>query len=169
MAIPSNMPQQSGNGTSNYMRFESGENKFRVLGEGISGWLVWLTVDGQRKPVRVRPTETPPPPEGDEKVKIFLTLPVWNYATNKVQILEVTQTSIRNALQDFENEEDYGDLTGYDIKVVRKGEKLDTEYTVMPLAKKAVDKTIKEAWEDTHLNLDALYDGGNPFEGGPDF
>jgi hypothetical protein len=47
---------------------------------------------------------------------------VWNYIDKQVQILEITQASIRKALEELEANEDWGDLRGYDITVKREGE-----------------------------------------------
>ncbi len=57
----------------------------------------------------------------------------------------------------------WGDPRGYDVTVNRKGSKLDTEYTVQPSPHKELSAEIKAAYEAKSINLDALFDGANPF------
>jgi hypothetical protein len=58
-----------------------------------------------------------------------------------------------------------GDPRSYDLTVNRKGAKLDTEYTVQPAPHKDVTSDIKALFDSKSVNLEALFDGGNPFEG----
>ncbi len=57
---------------SKYMKFADGDNKFRVLGSAIVGWLDW----DNKTPVR---TKTQPEFSIDPKkpVKHFWAFPVW--------------------------------------------------------------------------------------------
>jgi hypothetical protein len=47
----------------------------------------------------------------------------------------------------------------------RKGQKLETEYTVQPSPAKASLGRHQAAFEAKPVNLEALFVGGNPFEG----
>lgn len=146
-----------------YMRLEDGDNKFRILSEAITGYEVW-TVDN--KPLRYRdyPKSMPANIRPDTKVKHFWAFVVWNYKAEQVQILEITQSSIRDQIHEYYKMEEYGEPMGYDIKITRKGEGLDTEYTVQAFPPKAMAGNITAAYEAKKINLDALFDGGNPFE-----
>ncbi|RMD71464.1 MAG: hypothetical protein D6822_02845 [Cyanobacteria bacterium J149] len=169
MGIIPDMPDN--NNTGSYMKLRKGENKFRILGEGIAGFEWWVVdSEGKRRPMRARLTERPkdselPLDENGEKtkLKIFLALPVWNYAENQVQILEITQTSIRKALAALEADSDWGDPTQYDLKIVKEGEGRETTYSVAPTPHKKLDKNILEVYKNTTINLEALFDGDNPF------
>ncbi len=165
MAIPKDLPTSTGTG-GNYMKFAKGENRFRVLGDGIAGWIYWTDEGGKRTPVRSHLANKPPKGvvSGDDKIKLFLTLPVWNYNDKQVQVLEITQSGIRNALQSYEDEPAWGDLTGYDIKVFREGDGLETDYNIAPMPKSPLAAEIKEAQKEVNINLEALFEGGNPFE-----
>ena len=150
-------------GGSGYMKLQEGANKFRVLSEAITGYEVW-TVDN--KPVRFRdyPKTMPANIRADTKVKHFWAFAVWNYAEEAVQILEITQTSIRDQMYDYYKLEEYGEPTKYDLNINRSGEGLETSYTVQAFPPKAVPGQATAAYEAKKLNLDALFDGGNPFE-----
>lgn len=60
--------------------------------------------------------------------------------------------------------EDWGDPRGYDVTVNRKGKSLETEYTVQPSPHKELAPEIRTAFEAKKINLEALFDGANPFD-----
>lgn len=160
-------------GPSNYMRFEQGENKFRILAKPILGYEGWLTVKDDsgkevRRPIRKRMDEKIVGDElGDpEKIKHFWAMPVWNYQEESVQILQITQKTILRTIRALENSEDWGNPLGYDIGIHRVGKDMqDTEYQVVPSPPKSLDKKIKDAFKEKTINLEALFDGEDPFEG----
>jgi flagellar capping protein FliD len=53
------------------------------------------------------------------KVKEFRAFVVWNYTDEKVQIMEITQNSIKNQIYKLANDEDFGDPKTYDLKINR--------------------------------------------------
>lgn len=157
---------------SNYMKFEQGANKFRVLGQAIVGTEYWKTGDdGKRRPVRVRPgvkisvaeLEVNPKTNEPETPKHFWAFPVWNYQASRVQILELTQKSIMNAITAYVENEDWGDPKDYDITVTKNGQGLETEYQVIASPHKKISQEIVEAFLETKVNVEALYDGADPF------
>lgn len=151
---------------SGYMKFLQGENKFRVLSPAITGYEFWNT---DNKPVRSKefPKDTPDiriDDDGKEsKTKHFWAMIVWNYTEERVQILHITQVTILRQLEAYVNEPDLGNPCGYDIKVTRKGEKFDTEYTVIALPPKDVTEDILKLYKAIQINLQALYSGEDPF------
>lgn len=150
-----------------YMKLEDGDNVFRVLSDAITGFEYWTT---DNKPVRsaTMPKETPniklDKNDIPTKIKHFWAFTVWNYKTGSVEILEITQGSIQDAIINLSSDEDWGDPKGYDIKINRKGQGLDTEYAISPKPRKELAEEIKEAKEKKFVNLKALYWGGNPFD-----
>lgn len=150
-----------------YMKFKDGANKFRVLGSPVLGYVYW---NKENKPVRLRkqtaglPLDIRENEDGTfDRIKHFWAIPVWNYSEGAVQIVEVTQATIQAAITDLVQTEDWGDPRGYDITINRKGEKLNTEYTVQPSPHKPLDPKIQAEFEAKTLNLEALFDGGDPF------
>jgi hypothetical protein len=51
----------------------------------------------------------------------------------------------------------------YDITITKKGQKLDTEYSVQPSPHKPVAADVQGLFEATHVDLPALFDGKDPF------
>jgi len=143
------------------MKFEIGANRFRILKSPIIGWEGWK----DKKPIRKRMGESFVPEEVDdiEKTKHFWAMPVWNYKAERVQILEITQKGIQRTLKALVADSEWGSPLEYDITVSREGEGMDTEYRVVPMPPKPLTKTITDAYNDTSINLEALFDGSDPF------
>lgn len=144
-----------------YMKLQEGENKIRILSQPIIGWEDW-TLD--KKPVRYR-MENKPLKSIDPKkpVKHFWSFIVWNYNEEQIQILHLTQATVRNSIEALCNDNDWGQPFHYDLKIVKKGEGTDTEYMVNPLPHKDVSSAIKQAYQDKPCYLEALFDNQDPF------
>ena len=154
------------NKAGNYMRFEDGANRFRILASPIVGWEAWETGnDGSRKPIRRRMSDLFKASEVEEpeNIKHFWAMPVWNYKEERIQILEITQKSIQKSIKALAADEDWGSPFQYDIVVTKTGQKLDTKYNVQPKPAKKLDEGIAQLYMDMHINLEALYSGGDPF------
>ena len=160
---------------SNYMRFGQGENIFRVLSSAIVGMEYWKTTKDDsgkeiRRPVRVKMGVSVDINELDKDKKGELIMPkhfwafvVWNRNAEKVQILEITQSGIRKKITALINSKAWGDPKEYDITITREGEGWDTEYSVMPNPKEKIDAGIVRLAKDLNINLEALFEGQDPF------
>jgi len=146
---------------SNYMKFQDGDNKFRILSKPILGWLDWKDKTPYRFQLSEKPTNSMSP---DQKIKHFWAFVVWNYDEEDVQVLEITQATIQNAIRALSQNSDWGDPFDYDIKVSKKGSKLDTEYVVTPVPHKPVAKFITDAYNNKPCDLESLFDGEDPFD-----
>lgn len=144
------------------MKFEKGANKFRVLDSAILGYEWWVEEGGKRSPERSR-TFQEAVNRGVEPIKHFWAFPVWNYEESKVQILEITQKGIMSSIKTYVESEDWGDPKGYDLTVKREGDGFDTEYQVIASPHKALSKEIQAEFANTSINLEALYEGSDPF------
>src|SRR3990167_3551310 len=83
-------------GESNYLKFQKGENRFRILSSPIIGWEDWEN----KKPLRFTMGAKPDKPIDPAcPIKHFWAMIIWNYTLNKIQILEITQKSIQGAIQ----------------------------------------------------------------------
>ena len=147
---------------SNYLRFKKeGSYTFRVLGSAIVGFEYWTR---ENKPIRSKVAweEVPEDAKLDKNgnfQKHFWAFLVYDYESKKVKILELTQKTIMETIKTYVSNPKWGNPTGYDITVTRKGMGFgDTEYTV-----------IAEPHSDTpmlnvpDIKLDALYEGLDPF------
>jgi len=145
---------------SRYFTFEQGDNVFRILGDVVLGWEDWI----DNKPVRVKYTDPKPEPVNPEKpIKHFWAFPVWDYRDSSIKILEITQSTIQGEIANLYNDKDWGIPTDYDINVKRKGEKLDTKYSVIAKPPKPLDTAIQGEWNNTEIDLQKLFTGDDPF------
>ncbi len=147
-------------GSNFYMKLQDGENKFRILSQPILGWEDWH----EKKPIRFRFDDKPTKPFDPKKpVKHFWSMIVWNHTEEEIQILHLTQASIRASIEALCNDSDWGAPYFYDLKIIRKGEGLETEYMVNPLPHKKLSPHIIERFHERPINLDAMFDNQDPF------
>ena len=146
--------------SSNYMKLQKGENKIRILTAPLIGWEDWK----DKKPVRFAYNEKPVKSfDPGKPVKEFWAFIVWNYVEEKIQILQLTQNSIKKAIGTLVQDADWGLPYFYDIKISRTGDGITTEYTVNPLPHKPVADKVKKEFHEKRCNLNALISGGDPF------
>lgn len=162
--FPSNYtPPVASEASGNYTKIKDDPVKLRILSEAVTGYVYWTN---DNKPVRmmVYPQSTPNIRE-DSKPKHFWAFKVWNYTTQQVEVWEISQASIRDALWAYwEDKEDYGDLRNFPIKVSKTGKGLDTKYSVIAGKARELESEIEQISANTPVNLFALFDGGNPFK-----
>jgi hypothetical protein len=144
-----------------YMKLQDGENKIRILTKPIIGWEDW----NDKKPVRFRMNEKPSAPIDPKKqIKHFWSFVVWNYHEKDIQILHVTQATVKHKIQTLVDDGDWGAPYNYDIKIIKRGEGIDTEYDVNPLPHRELTSEIIEAFYMKPINLNALFDNADPFD-----
>jgi hypothetical protein len=105
---------------------------------------------------------------GTADVKFCAAIPVFNFEAGVVQVLSISQKSILRELDAISQEEDYANLTEWDLTLSKKGSGLTTEYRLRPAPrKKGADATISAAWEEVKaagFDLSRLLTGQNPFK-----
>lgn len=154
----------------NYFKLEKGDNRFRVLSSAIVGWEYW-TCD--KKPIRSRtPFKGVPADAKLEDVKDnngvvirqefrpkhFWAFIVWNYASEKVQVMEITQATIMEPMGTLAKNAKWGSPQGYDIVITATGDGFEREYSVVPEPHSQAPKA-----DISGVFLDALYRGEDPF------
>ena len=152
---------------SGYAKLEEGENRFRILSSAIVGWEYWNeNNEGARKPIRKRLTEDLIIGEIQEPdtVRKFWAFVVWNYKQETIQILELTQKSIKNAILSLIKNPKWGSpVNSYDIVIIRQGTDKNTKYSVTPDPREPTTDKILNEYNKTYINLDALFRGEDPF------
>ncbi len=155
-----------------YMELAEGTNTFRILAPAIVGYEWWEDAgNGDRVPRRVRTAEEVPAEVRNashtrDKAKHFWAFPVFNYATNTIQVLELKQQTILRAIEAFLKNPKWGSPMGYDLTIekVKTGHKdWDVEYTVIPEPPSQLDAGIAELAKSVPVRLEAMYDGEDPF------
>jgi hypothetical protein len=150
-----------------YMKLVEGENRIRIMSRPIFGWEDWK----DNKPVRFTMDKKPVKSFDPKKpVRHFWAFVVFNQQEEQIQILHVTQASIRKSLEALCKDNDWGDPYAYDIKIMKTGEGVDTEYAVNPVPHKPADDYMITCFSERPCYLEALFDNADPFsaEWGPD-
>jgi hypothetical protein len=157
--------------TSNYFKFSDGENTFRVLSSAVVGYEYW---NNDNKPVRSRaPFETIPADirmvKNDREEMVpspithFWAFVVYNYEAKKIQILQLRQKSIMQAMETYIKNPKWGSPKEYDFIVTKKGSGFDTEYTTTVNPKAPLDENIQSQYNNMTIDLQQLFSGGDPF------
>ena len=178
----------SGNSGGGYLALsklpDGGSVRFAMLSdEPLEFYECWGTCDGASKPFRFdfEPTSEDVTSEmgdfepregrggpGTIDVKFAIAVPVYNYESGKVQVLQITQKSILKELDSISQMEDYEDLLSWDFSISKKGSGLTTEYTVRPVPrKKGSQEHIDAAWLEAKsegFDISRLLTGANPFK-----
>ena len=104
-------------------------------------------------------------PEG---VKFAIAAPVYNFDTEGVQIMQLSQKSIIRELDGISQMEDYANLLEHDFVLGKEGNGLNTEYSLRPVPrKKGSEKAIGGAWTEAResgFDIGRLLTGENPFK-----
>ena len=149
---------------NHYLKFQAGDNKFRILSKPIIGFEDWK----DKKPLRFHMKDKPSCPiDPKQPIKHFWAMVVWSYDQEKVLILEITQGGIQKKIKALAADADWGDPMSYDIKVTKSGSGMDTEYEVKPIPHKPVADNIKAAYGVLTIDLNQLFTGGDPFNPQP--
>ncbi len=147
--------QRPTTGDSSYFKLKQSRNKIRIITSAVVGYETW----DNKQPTRTKTSN----PEAIEE-KMFWSCGVIDRVDGKLKIWTFTQKSIMNALMDIIEDEDFGDPKNYDLTIIREGESLETRYTVLPLAPKKLTESEQALVGMTNINLEVLFDGGNPLE-----
>lgn len=161
MFLPENYEAPKG-ASQGYMKLQDGENRIRILSQPIIGWEDWTE---DKKPVRFTYNKKPDKSIDPKKpVKHFWAMIIWNYNEEKIQILQISQATIRKSLEKLCRDSDWGLPYFYDIKITKEGQSVDTEYSVNPIAPKPIDQRIIDEFNLRPVYLDALFEGADPFD-----
>lgn len=151
---------------SNYMRFQKGMNRFRILSPAVIGYEYW---NKDNKPVRSElkwdyvPDDIKTEGGVPTPIKHFWAFIVWNYQEKMIQILQITQATIQDGIKlgvDLRE----GNAMNNDIGVERIGDGFDTEYKVQFADPSPIAPEIEAAFKAKPINLHALFDGSDPFQ-----
>ena len=160
---------------SNYMKFELGDNKFRILGsfkEGTAkqGIQYWETQGEKRMPIRISKGESVPANKlginkfGDPEIpQFFWAFPVYNYKEKKVQILQIIQKTILKVIKSYIDNLKWGNPQEYDLIVTKTKNGDKTEYAVTVDPKEKLDEGIARMYKDIYINMDQWFESQDPF------
>ena len=148
-----------------FMKLQPGNNKIRILSSAIV-WYEYFTTEKKPKRFKMKdkPDGKPQDIHPNSSVRHFWAFAVYNYASEKIEILQIAQRSIQNWIKDYIDEEEYWNPRLYDLKIKKDGENLETKYSVVWLPPKkfhdenvlneAKEIKIEELFEFVKVNVD---------------
>lgn len=158
----------------NYTRLEEGQNILRILSEGIMGVEYWTEETDEEGRLRRKPIRQPLEQATSLTTtdwSYFYAFFVWNYKAQKIQIFSTAKRGIIKGLKSITKNPKWGQPTGYDICITKiqtdPSDIKSVEYTVTPEPKDILDPEIKQTWENSQFNRNALlllFVGKDPFE-----
>lgn len=153
----------------NYFKITEESQSFRILTSPIIWWEYFREEsDWKVKPVRQKEEFNGVPSDSKEwaKPKEFWAFVVRNHNLKRVQIMEITQQSIKKEIIKYAKDSDWWDPKTYDITIYKTGKGKETRYslTASPKSKFAdVDEENAAIEESKKVALDALWTGDDPF------
>ena len=138
------------------------QNRVRIINDKpLVGHVQWTS---DKKPVRWKLGD--PRPEADygegTKPRVFIACVVWNYEERCTQVWEITQKTLQESLDALTRDPDFGHPANYDLKITRKGDMMDTTYSLVPMPSDQ-NEDVVNAIAELRVNLDALLSGEDPF------
>lgn len=144
------------NKTNNYTKFTEGNTLIRVIdNEPYSFWNHWMTKHnhgvtclGKDCPI----CSVIAKQKANKETPIYSStqrhaIRIWNYTTNQMEIMVQGKTFFQQLLT---LHKEVGDITTYDIKVIRKGSDTNTTYTLLPSIEEPFKHT--DAIEDVNFS-----------------
>lgn len=147
--------------SNSFMKFAVGKNKFRILSPLTTGYEYWTE---ENKCIRSKTPFTDTPGiktdknTGKTSINHFWAVVVYNYATESIQTLEITQKGIQKYVLDLVNNPEWGKPQGYDLVVTREGEGLSTKYSVSASPHKPMPAEILADYEKANIDLESLFE-----------
>ena len=156
---------------SGYTKFVDGDNKFRFLLPPAMGNELWMGGKPTRRHLNETFTETEKKSADINKftgnpkeVQHFWACIVWNYKTNAIEILNITQQDIQRELLALAKKPIWGSLDTFDVNIVRTKLGQQTKYSVQPEPHTPMAKPIKDAIAKINVDMEKYFSGGNPIE-----
>lgn len=165
---------------------DGGAARIAILSESpLEGVEVWFTKTGGGMTKRITPDwpdsellaqlekqvdGTVAERDGRPAIKRCTAFFVWNFDDEAVQVFSANQKTLIADIERLTSDEDYSDLSQWDLKISRTGKGTDTKYhpAFVPTKRSntKVAQQVIEAWDaacKAGADLEALYEGGNPF------
>lgn len=145
--------------SNKFMKLVKGSNRIRILSAPVMGNVAWEENEGKKSPVRIKLNEDFPMDKIIKNPKRFWCMVVWSYDNKAIQLLEVTQSSIQNALVELNKHPKWGSpVDSYDITIKREGDGMETTtYSVLPDPKEAADPAINDFLIDSKMQASDIF------------
>jgi hypothetical protein len=154
--IPEDYKQPSSGGV--FMKLEDGKNTIRVLSsKPVFGWSAWQDGECTRYPYSEKPSVEQGEGNG---VNHFWGLVVYDYADDKIKILELDKKSVQNSIIELSKDDKWGHPTKYDIIIKKSGSgKNGTKYDTTPLPPAPMPDEVQTALSKVDIDVNNWFSG----------
>lgn len=153
---------------SEFMRLDEGSNIIRIASQPLIGYIWWVDEDGNPRakgemvkkgdrPVRIKFDQDLP--SNVDSAREFWMLKVYDFNTDSVRVLEITQARIIRSLNDLIANEKWGDPRDYNIDIKKDGKGQQTSYSVLPEPKSDLDEEVVEKIDNSRVDLNKYLSG----------
>lgn len=107
--------------------------------------------------------------DGKNAISAFVSFFGYDYEADCVRVVTITQKTIIKDLNRLTSDDEYGDLSAWDLEIVRNGKGMETKYSIAmkPTKRKgAMEARVAAAWNEALENgadLGLLFTTGNPY------
>ena len=107
--------------------------------------------------------------DGNEAPQKFaISVPIYNYDINRVQILSMSQKNLIKEFDQISQVEEYSDMTEWDFIMTKSATVSPDMYGLRPVPrKKGTEEAVKAAWDEAlkdGFDINRLLLGTNPFK-----
>lgn len=166
------LPSKYTPSVSEFMKLDEGSNIVRIASTPLIGYIWWVDETGTPKkkgemvkkgdkPIRVGFEDSLP--ADVESAKEFWMVKVYDFATDSVRVLEITQSTIIRSLNDLIINEKWGDPRNYNLDIKKDGKGQQTKYSVLPEPKEDLDEEIQEKINTSRVDLNRYLSPVDPF------
>lgn len=148
--------------TSTYMKLVQGDNNFRIMSKIITGYEYW---NSDNKPVRQKSAFTTIPDDakendkGEVDIKHFWAMVVWDYSTDSLVTLELTQKGVIKSIMGLIENPKWGSPTKYDLTISKSGAGLTTKYATVSSPPSPAPEEAVAAFKESTIDLEKSFFG----------
>lgn len=147
--------------SSGFYELQDGQNEFRIVSPFAWGYKFNFknSAEGAEKEYPFYKTDDPEVAKNRSKLQLTAAMVVYDYATKELKPFNVHQKNILNAIREYFNNPKYGDPTGYDLVITKKGSGKETRYpSIMANPPEELSKEVQEALEKAVINVNNVYE-----------
>lgn len=152
---------------SGFFELEEGQNEFRIVSEFAWGYKFNFknSAEGAEKDYPFYKTDDPEVEKNRSKLQLTAAMVVFDYRTKELKPFNIHQKNILNAIREYVNNPKYGDPTGFDIVITKKGSGKETKYpSIIANPPEEMSKEVKEALAKVKINVEKAFDKESTIE-----
>lgn len=147
-------------GGNDFLKLQSGDNKFRILTDAVVGVEGWK----DNKPFRRGGANAKIDADevdldqktGKPKISDFMAMYVYSYNDDKIMIASFNQVGIRKTIVEYASDADWGHPSGYDITITKTGDGMLSRYSMKPSPAKPLAKAVQVVVDEAEPEFDLV-------------